>query len=407
MDLDDTIDQLTDRIARHSPERYPVQHATAHFHLGQALLQAGRTDDAATALRTSMRWFPEGLVVERAKALNLLGAALRTKGDLDAAAEAFAGAGAVFARRKMTAEHGAALFNLGLVHSDLGNAHAAAESFAQARERFADGSLGPQAAAAVHLGKALLEAGDVDAATTTLQRAVELCERVGDREGLGAAANALGLAHLAARRPADAVEVLGLAVAAHPRSLRPAEFAMAKANLALAYEGSAQPARARLAARQALAVSEPPAPVLAQAEAVLARLGPPTGSDLLAVLDDDPKELWANTVREELVRWAAVSPSERRAEAVAWIQAQARRPEVADELIHAWLSALLELPPADLDTVVLAVLEAGDDVDPEVAAGFRSRVARAMAWFPVPQLMRLRDRFHHLAAQLGHDPTWS
>jgi len=407
MTLDGTIDELRRRLGRYPPERYPVQYATTQFHLGQALLQADRPTEAIGALRTSLRWFPEPLVVERAKVLNLAGAALRATGELGAAAEAFTRAAGVFAERGLAAEHGAALFNLGLVRRDAGEPHAAAELFGEAREQFSEGPVAPQAAAALHQGGALLEAGEVDDAVAALRDAMDLAERVADRETRGAAANTLGLALRAAGRPADAVSAFVLSAAAHPRSVRPAGYAMAKANLALAYEDEGRPERSRLAARQALAVDDVPEPVRAQAEAIVARIGPAAGSPLLAVLDDEPEERWAFTVREEVVRWAVASPAERRAEAAAWVEGQAQRREHSAALNHAWLSALLELPPADLDAVVTAVLEATERLESSVQERFRSDVARTMTLFPVPQLLRLRDRFNALAVGLGQEAAWN
>jgi tetratricopeptide (TPR) repeat protein len=398
VDADDAVQELGQRLHRYPPDRYPVQHATTQFHLGQALLQLDRATEATAALRASWRCFPDQMAIERGKVSNLLGAALRMDGHLDEAAVAFAEAAAVFEVNGLLAEHGAALFNMGLLRRDGGDAKAAAELFTRARDRFASGPLGPRAAAALHLGTALLELGEVDAATASLQDAVELGRRLGDRDGVGAAANALGLAHLAAGRPADAVDALELAAAAHPRAMRPAGFAMAMGNLAVAHEAAAAAPRARLAARQALSAAEVPEAVRAQAEAVLERLGPPQGSDLLAVLDEEPQERWAGAVRGEVARWSAVPPADRRAEVAEWIDGIGQRPEQADALIHAWLSALLEVPPDELDALIASALGAGETLDPAVYATFRSRADRVMAWFPVPQLLRLRDRFEGLEA---------
>ncbi|MDP9405635.1 MAG: hypothetical protein M3O86_03395, partial [Actinomycetota bacterium] len=96
-----------------------------------------------------------------------------------------------------------------------------------------------------------------------------------------------------------------------------------------------------------------------------------------------------------------------RAEAAAWVTGQVARTERAASLAHAWVSALLELPPAEMDAVIVGIVQAADDVGDEVGARFRSQTARAMAFFPVPQLLRLRDRFNDLAAGLGHRATWS
>ena len=384
-----------------------MQHATAQFHLGQALLQAGAADDAVTALLASLEWFPEPLQIERAKVLNLLGAGYRATGQLDAAARCFIDADRMFAAGALRSERGAAMFNLGLVLRDKGDPAAAAASFAQAQDQFTGGPIAVQSSAAIHLGMALLDAGDPDGAAEALERGLELAKRAGERESVGVAANTLGLAQLACERVGAAVDSFGLAVAAHPRSVRPTEFAMAKANLALAYEGAGDMPRARLAARQALAVADPPAAVQAQAAATLRRLGSGAGSDLLAVLDDEPPQEWVTVVREELTRWAAVAATERLDDAAAWVCGQWDGGRQAGPLAQAFLAALIELPPADLDVVIVALLEATRRVDEEMADTFRSTMARTMALLPVPQLLRLRDRFRDLSAELGQEASWS
>jgi tetratricopeptide (TPR) repeat protein len=406
MSGDEIVDELRRRLARYPRDRYPVQHATTQFHLGQALLGVEQPQAAVDALRASLQWFPPPMVAERAKVLNLLGAALRALGHLDAAAEAFRRAGDVFAEQGLTAEHGAAVFNLGLVLRDAERSREAADTLARARQLLAAAPVGSRATAALHHGGALLEAGSVDAAIAALGDAVELSEAAGDRETIGGAANTLGLAQLAAGRAGAAAESFGLAVAAHPRSVRPVAFAMAKANLALAYEQAGHADGARLAVRQALAVVDLPPPIVAQAQATLERLGPAIGSVLLAVLDAQPPEDWPSTVRDEAVRWAGLDPADRRAEAVAWVEGVAQRTADAEALHHVWLAALLELPPADLDALVTATVEAVMLLDPVTGERFRSAVARAMAVFPVPQLLRLRDRFNTLATELGQEPAW-
>lgn len=407
MNVDETIEELRRRLDRYVPERYPVQHATTQFHLGQALLHAEQSSEALQALRASLRWFPAPMVTERAKVLNLAGAALRAEGEHAAATEAFTWAARVFAEQGLSAEHGAAMFNLALVQRDAGDHRSAAEGFARAREQLAAGAVGPQAAAALQQGSALLEAGDVDGAVAALHDAVALAERGAEREMLGTAANALGLALMAAGRTADAVDAFGLAVAAHPRSVRAAEFAMAKANLALAYEDAGDASRARFEARHALGVAGAAAPVRSQAQAIIDRTEPTDGSLLLAVLDGTAQDGWMATVREEVARWAAVPPAERRADVALWVQGQAQREGDATAVHHLVLGALLELPPADLDAVVAAIVEAVGDLAPDDADRVRSALVRGMALFPVPQLLRLRDRFNGVSAELDQEASWS
>lgn len=405
---DAAIEALRERLSRHPPDRYPVQHATARFHLGVAFVNAGRLDEARDTLAVAVRLFhPERLPVEHGKAANALGAALRLAGRPVEAATAFEAAAAAFDASGHALEQGAAVFNLGLVEREAGEARRAVESFARARELIDPASAPGQAgAAAREHGAALLELGDVEGAAAALREARSLAERAGDLAALGAAANALGLAELGAGRLSEAVEQLRGAAGASPRSVRPAEHAMAKANLALAYERAGDEPRARLAARQALLVPGAPEPVAAQAAAVLERLGR-TAGELLRVLDAEPRERWPAIVRGELMAWTDAGAEERREEAAAWIEGQLAREGVGAELAEALVGGLLELPPAGMEALVRSLVETLAGFEEERAARFRSDVARAMARFHVPQWMRLRDAFNRIAAELGQEAAWT
>ncbi len=403
--MDETIHELEGRRERYPAERYPVQHASAQFHLGVALAHAGRVDEAVAALERAAELFERaGLRGEQAKAGNALGAALRLAGDLAGAERAFADAAEAFEHERHPLEQGAALFNLGLVVRDRDPSRATA-AFEQAR-RLLRPAPRRAAAAARELGTALLALGDAVGAEQALEEALALAEGSGDEAGRGAAANALGLARLAAEKTDGAIEAFRLAAAAHPRGVRPHDYAMAKANLALAFEQGADEARARLAARQALGIAEPPGPVAAQAEAALARLGS-GGGDLGVVLDREPSERWPALVREEVVRWADAAPDVRRAESASWIDVQLTRPDEAPELAEAWLGALLELPPRLMELVIRSTLEALGEREAGVRDRFGSDVSAGMARFYVPQLERLRSIFERLAAELGQEPLWS
>ncbi len=404
----DPIDELEHRLRRFPAERYPVQHATTRFHLGGTLADAGRLVEAEAALTTAARLFERSrLGPEHAKAMNALGAVLRLAGRLDEAARALARAAAAFEACELTAERGAARFNLGLVERDAGKLSAAVECFEDARGLLEQGGVPAQAGAASReLGATLLTAGDLERAREALERAVELASAARDQPGLGAAANALGLAELAAAHLREALEALETALAAHPRSVRPAEYAMVKANLALAYERTGEAPRARLAARQALAVGAAAEAVRAQGTGVVERLGDERG-DVLRVLDDEERDRWPAVVREELARWVDVRPGERRDEAGAWIDGQLARAELGSELAEAWVGALLELPPQALRTVVESTVEALGHRGADARERFRSETSMAMARFHVPQLLRLRDSFNRIAEELGEEAAWS
>lgn len=77
----EAIAQLEERLRRYPADRYPVQHATARFHLGAALAHAGDLAGAEEALAAAARLFdPRRLGAEHGKAMNALGAVLRQAG---------------------------------------------------------------------------------------------------------------------------------------------------------------------------------------------------------------------------------------------------------------------------------------------------------------------------------------
>lgn len=309
------------------------------------------------------------LPLEHAKALNALGAAFRAGGRLDDAASAFRQAAEVSAASGGRREQGAAVFNLGLVERERGRLDDATAFFAQASDL-----LGTARGAALReLGTLLLGKGEIASATAALDDAVTSHAEVGDELGHGAAANALGLAHLAAGTVGDAIVAFRDALGAYPRTTRPHEFAMVKANLSVAYEQANDLPRARLAARQALNVRDTPAAVTEQARAVLDRHGPVT-DDVVVVLADEPADRWPVILREEVVHWT-------RCDAEGLVDANP-----SPDLIEAWLGALLELPPDHMQRAIATTLQVADE---EFAEAVRAVLPR----FHHPQMLRLEAAF--------------
>lgn len=401
-----SMTELQQWLDRYPADRYPVQHATAQFHLGVALTDLGRLAEAAEALDVAMKLFaPAGLEIERAKATNARGAVFRLGGDLESATDTFRRASEAFAAADLPRDEGAALFNLGLVQRDAEEYDAAASSFRAARRCFDPHSAPAESAAAGReLGGVLLTGGELAEASEVLQAALPLAGQAGDMAGLGAVANLLGLVYLGDGGGGDPVAAFRDAAGAHPRSVRPAEHAMAKANLALAHERAGAPDHAYVAAAQALGIPEAAAPVRAQTTAVLERLGERPGA-VHAVLDTEPADRWPVVVREELVRWADAEPVARRAECGGWVDGQLTRPAAAD-LAEAWLGGLLELPPESITGLVRATLEALAERPSEAAESFRGTVSRAVVRFPIPQWMRLKEIFNGEAARLGQETSW-
>lgn len=406
-DPDEQLGELRRQLLRYRADRYPAEHATLQFHLGTTLLHLGRGDQATAALRTASDLFRDNdRPVERAKALNMLGVALREVDDRGDARQAFADAAELFHEHDHRLEEGAARFNRGLLHLADGDHDGARRCFLRARDLLHDGPPAQRAAVARELGGLHLTMDDPQAAVTVLEEAIELASRAGDRAGMGAAANTLGLAHLAADRPEEAVEELRTALAAHPRRLRPEAHAMARVNLALAYERLGDGPHARLAARQAAAVPASPRAVVAQAHEILERLEP-RDDDLLRVIDGiDDEEARIAEVRHEVARWLDIPADEREDAVRAWVAGQVAREDAAVELAATLLNVVLELPPDGFATMVASIIRALRLVDAEVRARFRTHVSRAMARFNVPQWMRLKDTFNRLADELGDDGNW-
>jgi tetratricopeptide (TPR) repeat protein len=402
----DVLRELRARAEAYPRGRYPIQHATAQFHLGTALAGSGRLREAEAALRTATELFePDKLPLEHAKALVSLGAVARQLGDDERALALFQRAGDIFERNDASLEQGAALFNAGLVYRDRGDERGALAPLRRARALL-DGTRVPGHASAVarELGIALLRGGREDEGRAALAEAVTLARRVGDLPALGAAANALGLALLAAGRADDAVASLLDALGAHPRTVRPVEWAMVKANLALAYERRREPARARLSARQALSVGAGATAVVDQAEGVLKRLGDRPG-EVGAVVLEEPPEAWGAVLREELARWLVEPPETRAAEARAWVDTLLEQSDPA--LAEAWLSVLLELSPEQAEASAKDALTALAGTSAAEAERFRSLVASALVRFHVPQWQRLAHMFDTLASELDLDVRWS
>lgn len=406
---EDQLAELAGRLDNYPPERYPVQHATTQFHLGTAMLQADLPAEALSALQVAEGMFDDaGMPLERAKAANMRGVALRGEGRSAEAIEAFSRAAVAFHELDHPKEEAAASYNLGLACCEIGDTTNARGAFTHAAQLFVTaGRMSEAAAAAREQGTLMLRLGEISEAVTVLEPAVEMAFQVRDMAGAGAAANILGLAHLAGGDHVNAVNAFRDALGAHPRSVRPAEHAMAKANLALALERSGDLARARLAAGQALGIRAAEGPVRDQAKLILERLPPPTGTELFDVLDDTESERWTAVVREEVLRWADATDAKRAAAAADWVAGQARQRGRGPQFAEALLGAILELPPASYELVIRAIVAAVATRDEGDAEQFRASVRSGMARFAIPQWQRLAGTFNAAATELGQPAEWS
>lgn len=399
---------LAAQLARYPVSRYPVQHATAAFRLATAHLHEGRLADAVPLLTTAHDVFGRlGMELEQAKTLTMHGVALREGGRGDLAVQTFERAAEMFGSLGQPAEQAAASYNLGLSLHDLGDRAAAQEALARAHELFlAAGHLGQAGAAARERGGQLLTAGQVDAALPILDDAAGLAQRAGDLPGLGAATNALGLAHLAADDPETAVHEFSRAVGAYPRSMRPSEHAMVKANLAVAHERVGNLPRARLAARQALAITSADPPVRAQAQQLLARLSGAQQVDLLTVLDEEDRDRWSAVVREEVLRWCDASRAERLLAVCGFLDGLLARPGASYDLAESLIAVVVELPPPPYAEMVASLVHVTSELAAADAERVHAVMGSAMARFAMPQWQRLAGSLNAAETAAGRTGSW-
>ncbi len=404
----DSAQDLKERLSRYPVDRYPVQHATTQFHLGSVLLQSGETRPALGALTIAREIFGRaGMRLEQAKTAVMLGAALRSEGEREQATEAFTSACADLAELEQPTEQAAASFNLGLVRQDAGDLPGARAAWDTARDLFVTAGYPSQASAAAReSGVSLMTEGDVEAAVPVLAAAMALGEQARDETSTGTAANALGLALLAVDKPAEAIVALQRSLAAFPRTLRPAEHAMAKSNLALAYERSGDLPRARLTAGQALVVSSAAAPVRAQCHELLKRLPAPQTSDLLTLLDAEPNDAWGALIRPEVLRALELSGAERIAVLSGFVDGLLTRIGASYSLAESLLHVALELPPRAYEQTIVALVEACAHRPEDQTARLNAVFASAMARFAIPQWQRMAASLNAAAAAAGYPQDW-
>lgn len=400
---------LAERLRQFPVDRYPVQHATTQFHLGSVLLQGGNPERAIQALTTAGRLFGSaGLALEQAKATVGLGVALRAARRIAEAVVAFTTACTQLETLDQPVELAAASYDLGLVLQDAGDLPGAHAAWARARETFLRaGYLSQAAAAGRDHGASLLRSGEVEAARPLLEQARSLAEQAGDEPGAGAAGNVLGLVHLAAGEPALAVSALRTALSTLPRSIRPAEHAMVKANLALAYEQDGNPTRARLAAGQALAIPSADVAVRGQARMLLARLPGHAHDDLLAVLAVEDRDAWVAIIRDEVLRAAELSRDELRRLLRGFLDGVLTRSDAPYELVESLLHVVLELPPRTYDSIVEAVVDAAGGRPEDESTRLHAVIGSALARFPIPQWQRLVASLNAASNAAGRPATWS
>lgn len=385
---DTSLRKLRRSLDRFPRDRYPIKHASIQRKIAHELAVEGSLIEAEAALRSALEIYGAELPVERAHTLNALGSVLRDGGRPDEAAIVFQEALDLLGERATRGDLGMSHYNLGLVQAQLGLREAAIDSLRQAVAHLDSRATPAQSAAARReLGSALLVEGRPAAAIGELETAAHLAARGGDRVGLGAAANLLGLARLALGDGEGAVAAFAESASAHALTVRPEGHAMAKANAALAYEALGDSHRARQCAQQALSLPQAARAVIDQANAVLDRLG--HLYHLHVVLDTEPQETWSGVLRDEVRHWVRCEEDKRGELIRDWVVGQLERPGTAVERCAALFDALLELPPEAFGTVTKQMRARLAAIDEAKADLFRSHAARAAARFRLPQMQRL------------------
>lgn len=235
--------------------------------LAHAEAPAGRPEDG---LRKALSYYdvaaaifdPRHDPIEHARVLNGAGAAHRSLGDRERAAELFERAAGLLEGRDRDGERAAVLNNLGLVRTELGRIEAAIEACDEAVELFDAGT--PEGrrgrVATLHSrGMASAALGTDEGLETALvdyRRATGELDPEEAPYHHGLVHHSLGVTYsaLAARRPEERARLLGEAVAAFRESLTvftregfPFQHALVKHNLGLAWAGMGGTANLRRA----------------------------------------------------------------------------------------------------------------------------------------------------------------
>lgn len=235
--------------------------------LAHAETPAGRPE---AGLRTALSYYdvaaaifnPRHDPIEHARVLNAAGAAHRSLGDRERAAELFERAAGLLHGRDRDGERAAVLNNLGLVRTELGRIELAIEACDEAVELFDAGT--PEGrrgrVATLHsrgMASAALDTDEgLETALADYRRATNELDPDEAPYHHGLVHHSLGVTYsaLAARRPDERARLLGEAVAAFRESLTvftrdgfPFQHALVKHNLGLAWAGMGGTANLRRA----------------------------------------------------------------------------------------------------------------------------------------------------------------
>ncbi|MFJ8534817.1 ATP-binding protein [Streptomyces sp. NPDC093591] len=223
-----TVMRAAQEAAHRARDRY--NEAAAWNNLGNALQEAGRTEEAIDALtRARDQYQAAGDRHNEAAAWHNLGSALGKAGRAEEAIDALTRARDLFQAAGDRYNEAGAWNSLGNALQKAGRTEEAIDAHTRARDLHqAAGDRHGEARTWNNLGVALWEAGRVKEAIEAYGQALEVCREFEDWYGAGQALQNLALAHEYADRPADARTHWLQAADAFTRAGAPAEATKAR-----------------------------------------------------------------------------------------------------------------------------------------------------------------------------------
>ncbi|REK19879.1 MAG: hypothetical protein DWQ40_06175 [Actinobacteria bacterium] len=426
------LEQLRASIDRYPRSSHPEEYATLQFNLGLALAESPHGEHGDN-LKLAIQAYAEALEVFderrypllRGRVLTALGAAERDLGLTRIARDRFQEATRVLHGLDSPAEIGSAFNNLGLAETDLANAEEAIAAFDLALDAFSDVRYERQRAATlINRGLARAAVGSessLQAATDDYRKALDLVEPESAPYVYGLANHSLGVALLSLPGDrtsllSDSIRALDASLSIFTKSSYPFQHALAKNNLAVAYEEialgdltSQRRALARL--EEALMVFDPRVnaeqwrEVNANFTRVLERLEAMTGHsnrlrhfvELLAALSA-PERL--DLLRFRMRTYLDLPEPHRAQNLEALDQAII---EFGNDSLPAltkdWLSILMEQPHEHLEAGLASRLAAQSEVDDQFSGPSAVALEKALGHLEIIQRMRVRD----LLSAMGHE----
>ncbi|MET8904899.1 tetratricopeptide repeat protein [Streptomyces sp. NPDC004538] len=223
-----TVSEAAREAAQLAGDR--LNEAIAWSHLGNALQEVGRAEEAIDALTRARDLFQAaGDLHRETMAWGNLGNALHEAGRVEEAIDALTRARDLFQLSGHRHDEAMAWDNLGVALAEAGRTPEAINAHTRARDLFqAAGDLHGEGRAWHNLGTTLREAGRVAEAINAYGKDLEICQQFEDWYGAGQTLHGLALAHEDFDRPAEARAAYHLSADAFTRANAPAEAAASR-----------------------------------------------------------------------------------------------------------------------------------------------------------------------------------